>query len=129
MFHPDTRIFTSPSMSASLLLLCLLLALVSSSGASIFSSSDKSATQDSRPAQEQPLSAASPETAATSAQLPSAADDEQFWHREIPGVGAVFGHMLDSLILLTLHSESRLARLAADYPSIFPDLYKVFITL
>ena len=50
-------------------------------------------------------------------------------YTEIPGVGAFFGHMLDSLINLTKNSESRFQSLAQHLPLVFPDLYKVFITL
>ncbi len=48
---------------------------------------------------------------------------------EIPGVGAFFGKMLDSLTSVTNSSEGQMKGLAASLPLVFPDLYKVFITL
>ncbi len=48
---------------------------------------------------------------------------------DIPGVGAFFGNMLDSLSSLSNSSEGRFTALAKSFPLIFPDLYKVFITL
>ena len=50
-------------------------------------------------------------------------------YTEIPGVGAVFSHMLDSLIKLTRNSENRFQALSHHVPLVFPDLYKVLITL
>ena len=48
---------------------------------------------------------------------------------EIPGVGAFFGRMLDSLASLSNSSEGQFKALALSFPLVFPDLYKVFITL
>lgn len=50
-------------------------------------------------------------------------------YTEIPGVGAIFSNMLDSLINLTKNSENRFQSLAHHLPLVFPDLYKVLITL
>jgi len=51
------------------------------------------------------------------------------FYQEIPGVGAFFGRMLDSLINLTRNSENRFQSLNHHLPLVFPDLYKVLITL
>lgn len=51
------------------------------------------------------------------------------FNEDIPGIGAFFNEMLDTLIGLTTHSERRFQTLAEHFPLIFDDLYKVFITL
>lgn len=57
------------------------------------------------------------------------ASDTSSLDSNIPGVGAFFGNMLDSLSSLSNSSEGRFKVLADSFPLIFPDLYKVFITL
>ncbi len=56
-------------------------------------------------------------------------DEKLNLYTQLPGIGAFFGNMLDSLINLTKNSESRFQSLAHHLPLVFPDLYKVFITL
>ena len=56
-------------------------------------------------------------------------DEQTNLYTDIPGVGAFFGNMLDSLINLTKDSENRFQSLAHHLPLVFPDLYKVLITL
>jgi hypothetical protein len=51
------------------------------------------------------------------------------FYKDIPGVGAFFGQMLDSLINLTKNTENRFQSLTHHLPLVFPDLYKVLITL
>ena len=48
---------------------------------------------------------------------------------ETPSVGKLFSDMLDSLISMTTDSKKRFTLLFTSLPLIFPDLYKVFITL
>lgn len=48
---------------------------------------------------------------------------------EIPGVGSFFANLLDSLIYLTADTENKFGKLISSFPQVFPDLYKVFITL
>ena len=50
-------------------------------------------------------------------------------YTEIPGVGAFFSNILDSLIRLTSNSENRFKTLANHFPLVFPDLHKVLIML
>ncbi len=57
------------------------------------------------------------------------ANDTSNLESEIPGVGAFFGRMLDSLASLSNSSEGQFRALALSFPLVFPDLYKVFITL
>lgn len=59
------------------------------------------------------------------------ADNDEFsgFNQEIPGIGAFFNEMLDTLIGLTTSSERRFQTLAEHIPLVFDDLYKVFITL
>lgn len=57
------------------------------------------------------------------------ANDTSNLESEIPGVGAFFGRMLDSLASLSNSSEGQFKALALSFPLVFPDLYKVFITL
>jgi hypothetical protein len=56
-------------------------------------------------------------------------DENTNLYTEIPGVGVFFGKMLDSLINLTRDSEKRFQSLTHHLPLVFPDLYKVLITL
>ncbi len=50
-------------------------------------------------------------------------------HKKVPGVGASLGAMLDKLISMTAGSESQMKQIIGNLPILFPDLYKVFVTL
>lgn len=56
-------------------------------------------------------------------------EDHTNFDMEIPGVGAFFSNILDSLINLTRSSENRFQLITNHFPLVFPDLYKVLITL
>ena len=48
---------------------------------------------------------------------------------EIPGPGSFLSSMLRSLTITSSQSKDRVKQLLAGLPKVFPDLYKVFLTL
>lgn len=48
---------------------------------------------------------------------------------EIPGPGTFLGSMLRSLMSISSESKTRVKQLSSGLPKVFPDLYKVFLTL
>ena len=69
------------------------------------------------------------EIASSPGTRPANAEEQTNLYTEIPGVGAFFGSMLDSLINLTKDSENHCQLLTHHLPLVFPDLYKVLVTL
>lgn len=56
-------------------------------------------------------------------------DDSGSLQKKVPGVGSGLANMLDSLMAITGSSENRFKQLINYFPSLIPDLHRVFITL
>lgn len=56
-------------------------------------------------------------------------DDSGSLQKKVPGVGSGLANMLDGLIAITGSSENKFKKIIEYFPSLMPDLYRVFITL
>ena len=121
------QVFLNPSILAALgLLLILFFAVPAISG--LFSYEVPSSKQPESTADDG-LASPQPTIAEPTNSSESSTAEFTGFNEEIPGVGAFFNEMLDTLIGLTSNSEKRFQTLAEHFPLIFNDLYKVFITL
>lgn len=56
-------------------------------------------------------------------------NDSGSLQKKVPGVGSGLANMLDGLIAITGSSENKFKKIVEYFPSLMPDLYRVFITL
>lgn len=120
----------SLSLKSVFLLVCLVIQLVGFSPlveeapASIFSYSEQAEKKETVP-----QASTNSQTDVQDDEYGESTKDTTTLTTEIPGVGAMLGKMLDSLTSVTQMSEGRLKTILEAMPMVFPDLYKVFITL
>lgn len=125
LFHPTT-IF-----ALFFAFIFIALATTQQAHSSIFSYTDNKQEQTvaDEKAEASPSDGSEDKGASYSDGYSTSASDTSSLQSNIPGVGAFFGNMLDSLSSLSNSSEGRFSALAESFPLVFPDLYKVFITL